>query len=97
MSENDLHRIALAAADKETAAFELDHAELNLKEAVVVALEHGAPPEVIAEVADLEPEEVFDLVQGVEEPTLPTFDALDSPEAQEPAPTVLPHIVQDAS
>ena len=97
MSEDDLHRIAVAAADKEDAAFELDHADLNLKEAVVVALEHGTPPEVIAEVADLEPDEVLDLVQSVVEPTLPTLDDFTSAVAQEPAPTTPPSIVRDAS
>lgn len=97
MSEDDLRRIAVAAADKEAAAFELDHADLNLKEAVVVGLEHGTPPEVIAEVADLDLEEVLDLVQGVEEQTLPTLDVLNSAGTQNQAPTTLPRIVQDAS
>ena len=97
MSEDDLRRIAVAAADKEAAAFELDHADLTLKEAVVVALEHGTPPEVIAEVADLEPEEVIGLVHGVEEPALLSLGELDSAEAQEPAPMTLPSIVQDVS
>ncbi|WP_394253560.1 hypothetical protein [Arthrobacter pityocampae] len=100
MSDDDLHRIAVAAADKEAAVFELDHADLNLKEAVVVALEHGTPPEVIAEVADLEPEEVLDLVQDVEEPTLPTLDALNgfnSAGVQAPPAATPPLIIQDAS
>ncbi|MDQ0734705.1 hypothetical protein [Arthrobacter agilis] len=74
MSEEDVHRLAVAAADKELAAFELDHAEFNLKEAVVVALEHGTPPEVIAQIADLEPEEVLDLIGRAEEPALLTLD-----------------------
>lgn len=98
MSEDDLHRIAVAAADKEAAAFELDHADLNLKEAVVVALEHGTPPEVIAQVADLEPEEVIDLVQDIEEPALLTLDEVDPQRAQEStAPTTTTDLVQDAS
>ena len=98
MSENDLRRIAVAAADKETAVFELDHADLTLKEAVVVALEHGTPPEVVAEVADLDPEEVIDLLHGAEEPALLTVDEVDPLNAQESAaPTTLPPIVQDAS
>lgn len=97
MSEDDLRRIAVAAADKEAAAFELDHADLNLKEAVVVALEHGTPPEVIAEVADLDPEEVIGLVHGAEEPALLDLDDLDSAGARESTPTTLPPMVQDAS
>lgn len=67
MSQEDLRTVAVAAADKETAVFELDHAELTLKEAVVVALEHGTPPEVIAQVADLTPEDVVDFVGGPQE------------------------------
>jgi hypothetical protein len=57
MNEEDLRRIRVAAADKEAAAFELDHAALTLEEAVVAALRHGQPPALIAEAADLpEPE-----------------------------------------
>jgi hypothetical protein len=96
MSEDDLRRIALAAADKEAAEFELDHADLNLKEAVVVALEHGTPPEVVAQVADLEPEEVIDLVHTLEAPALLTLDDLDPASALESAPTALPPIERDA-
>ena len=100
MSEDDLHKIAVAAADKEAAAFELDHADLNLKEAVVVALEHGTPPEVIAQVADLEPEEVIDLVQDIQDiqkPALLTLDEVDPVNPQESAaPTVSSPIAQDA-
>jgi hypothetical protein len=98
MSEDDLHRIAVAAADKEAAAFELDHADLNLKEAVVVALEHGTPPEVIAEVADLEPEEVIDLVHDIQEPALLTVDDVDPVNAQESAaPIMSSPVARDAS
>lgn len=98
MSDNDLRRIAVAAADKEAAAFELDHADLNLKEAVVVALEHGTPPEVIAQVADLEPEEVADLVQVNEEPALLTVDESDPANSPEPVvPAVVSPIVRDVS
>ncbi len=100
MSEDDLRRVAVAAADKEAAAFELDHADLTLKEAVIVALEHGTPPEVIAEVADLEPEDVIDLVHGAEEPALftldETLDQLDAAGTPEPAPITLPPSVRDA-
>ncbi|MFJ6003385.1 hypothetical protein [Arthrobacter sp. NPDC092385] len=85
MSDNDLHRIAVAAADKEAAAFELDHADLNLKEAVVIALEHGTPPEVIAQVADLDPDEVIHLVQTIEEPALLTLDEIDPTPAKDSA------------
>jgi Mg/Co/Ni transporter MgtE len=98
MFEEDLHRIAVAAADKEAAAFELDHADLNLKEAVVVALENGTPPEVIAQIADLEPDEVIDLVHDIEEPALLTLADVDPMNARKPAePTTQAPIVQDAS
>ena len=36
MSDDDLHRIAVAAADKEAAVFELDHADLNLNPLLLV-------------------------------------------------------------
>jgi hypothetical protein len=98
MSTDDLRRIAIAAADKEAAAFELDQADLNLKEAVVVALEHGTPPEVIAEVADLEPEEIIDLVQDVEGPALLTLAEVDPTSTLQPGnTTTLSPIIEDAS
>lgn len=78
MSAEDRHRLAVAAADKEAAAFELDHAELNLQEAIVVALEHGEDPEVIAEVVDLEPEKVLELKGSVDQPPLPSLEDLTS-------------------
>ncbi|AUZ88146.1 hypothetical protein ACX80L_03890 [Arthrobacter sp. MDT1-48-3] len=74
MSAEDRHQLAVAAADKEAAAFELDHAELNLKEAIVVALEHGEDPEVIAEVVDLDPEEILELKESVDQPPLLSLD-----------------------
>ncbi|MHA7179141.1 hypothetical protein ACX80J_03385 [Arthrobacter sp. MDB2-24] len=93
MSAEDRHRLAVAAADKEAAAFELDHAELNLQEAIVVALEHGEDPEVIAEVVDLEPEKVLELKGSVDQPPLPSLEDLTSV-----APDMaLPGSVPDAS
>ncbi|MDQ0734702.1 hypothetical protein [Arthrobacter agilis] len=89
MTEDDLRRIAVAAADKEAAAFELDHADLKLKEAVVVALDHGTPTEVVAQVADLDPEEIIGLVHDIEEPALLTLDEVDPATARESvAPTM---------
>ncbi|MHA7279576.1 hypothetical protein ACX80H_07465 [Arthrobacter sp. MDT2-2] len=93
MSAEDRRRLAVAAADKEVAAFELDHAELNLKEAIVVALEHGEDPEVIAEVVDLEPEEVLELKESVDQPPLPSLEDL-IPAAPD---TTQPGSVPDAS
>jgi hypothetical protein len=61
MNEEDLRRIRIAAADKEAAAFELDHAALTLEEAVVEALRHGEHPALIAEAADLPEPEVVEL------------------------------------
>ncbi|MBG6226243.1 hypothetical protein IWX63_002830 [Arthrobacter sp. CAN_A2] len=88
MSEEDVQRLADTAAHREEVAFELEHAELHLTEAVVVALEHGTPAEAIAEIADLEPEEVLDLVSAPEEPALGAVRDPD-PEAPPapPAPT----------
>lgn len=93
MSAEDRHRLAVAAADKEAAAFELDHAELNLQEAIVVALEHGEDPEVIAEVVDLEPEKVLELKGSADQPPLPSLEDL-FPVAPD---TALPGSVPDAS
>ena len=92
MSAEDRHRLAVAAADKEAAAFELDHAELNLQEAIVVALEHGEDPEVIAEVVDLEPEKVLELKGSVDQPPLPSLENL-TPVAPD---TALPGSISDA-
>lgn len=92
MSQEDIHRLAVAAADKEAAAFELDHAELNLQEAVTVALQHGTDVDLIAEVADLAPEEVLNLASQPEEPALISRDELGMPSsAVSPAP--LPGVV----
>lgn len=78
MSAEDLHRLAIAAAEKETAVFELDHAELNLQEAIVVALEHGEDPEFIAEVVDLEPETILELKGSADQPALLSLDEITS-------------------
>lgn len=90
MSAEDRHRLALAAADKETAAFELDHAELNLQEAITVALRHGEAPKVIAEVTDLEPEEVLQLAGAAEEPALIPLDEIVPPGLQNLEPDAVP-------
>jgi hypothetical protein len=78
MSAEDRHRLAVAAAEKEAAAFELDHAELNLQEAIVVALEHGEDPESIAEVVDLEPEKILELKGSTDQPALISLDDITS-------------------
>jgi hypothetical protein len=61
MNQDDFHRIEVAAADKEAAAFEFDHAALNLEEAVATALSHGEDALLIAEAADLPGSEVLQL------------------------------------
>ncbi|MBG6184088.1 hypothetical protein IWX65_002059 [Arthrobacter sp. CAN_A214] len=66
MNKDDLHRIQVAAADKEAAAFEFDHAALNLEEAVAAALRHGEDAMLIAEAADLPGSEVLQLKGGLE-------------------------------
>lgn len=58
MSKDDLHKIRVAAADKEDVEFELDRAELMLQQAVAEALEHGEEIAVVAEVAELPVEDV---------------------------------------
>ena len=71
MSKDDLHRIRVAAADKEDVEFELDRAELVLQEAVAEALEHGEDISVVAEVAELPVEEVAKLAGQEPDPILP--------------------------
>ncbi len=88
MSQEDIHRLAVAAADKEAAAFELDHAELNLQEAVVVALEHGTDVEIIAEVADLDPEEVLNLAVAPDEPALISRNEVAAAPSADPSATL---------
>jgi hypothetical protein len=66
VTTNDIDRLKLAAASKESAEFELDHAVLHLQEAVSTALRHGEDPMVIAEAADLAPSEVLELIDGPE-------------------------------
>lgn len=65
MTKDDLHKIRVAAADKEDVEFELDRAELVLQEAVTEALNHGEDIKVIAEVAELPVEDVVKLAQDV--------------------------------
>ena len=71
MSNDDLHRIRVAAADKEDVEFELDRAELMLREAVAEALEHGEDIGVVAEVAELPVEDVAKLAGQERDPVLP--------------------------
>ncbi|MDQ0735723.1 hypothetical protein [Arthrobacter agilis] len=61
MTNDDLQKIRVAAADKEDVEFELDRAELVLKEAVTEALSHGEDIEVVAEVAELPVDDVAKL------------------------------------
>jgi hypothetical protein len=71
MSNDDLHRIRVAAADKEDVEFELDRAELMLQQAVAEALEHGEDITVVAEVAELPVEDVAKLAAHEPDPVLP--------------------------
>lgn len=73
MTEDDLQKIRLAAADKEDMEFELDRAELVLQEAVSEALEHGEDIAAVAEVAELPVDDVVRLAeQGTHgDPVLP--------------------------
>ncbi|WP_026549635.1 hypothetical protein [Arthrobacter sp. Br18] len=81
MNQEDLHRIQVAAADKEAAAFEFDHAALNLEEAVAAALRHGEDAMLIAEAADLSGSEVLQLRGGPEgEPEVERMGTLDGSE-----------------
>ncbi|KNC16341.1 hypothetical protein AC792_15230 [Arthrobacter sp. RIT-PI-e] len=58
MTDDDLQKIRVAAADKEDVEFELDRAELVLQEAVAEALHHGEDPAVVAEISELPLEDV---------------------------------------
>jgi hypothetical protein len=71
MSNDDLHRIRVAAADKEDVEFELDRAELMLQQAVAEALEHGEDITVVAEIAELPVDEVAKLAVHEPDPVLP--------------------------
>ncbi|MEG9248995.1 hypothetical protein V6S67_12975 [Arthrobacter sp. Soc17.1.1.1] len=61
MTNDDLQKIRVAAADKEDVEFELDRAELVLQEAVAEALSHGEDVNVVAEVAELPLDDVVKL------------------------------------
>lgn len=61
MTNDDLQKIRVAAADKEDVEFELDRAELVLQEAVAEALVHGEDIAVVAELAELPVEDVAKL------------------------------------
>ncbi|BBE23560.1 hypothetical protein MN0502_24430 [Arthrobacter sp. MN05-02] len=68
MTNGDLQKIRVAAADKEDVEFELDRAELILKEAVTEALSHGEDIEVVAEVAELPLDDVAKLAGRTADP-----------------------------
>ncbi|MHA7217349.1 hypothetical protein ACX80L_00510 [Arthrobacter sp. MDT1-48-3] len=68
MTNGDLQKIRVAAADKEDVEFELDRAELILKEAVTEALSHGEDIEVVAEVAELPLDDVAELARQTAAP-----------------------------
>jgi hypothetical protein len=73
MTNDDLQKIRVAAADKENVEFELDRAELILQEAVAEALSHGEAVEVVAEVAELPVDDVVKLASQdvLPDPALP--------------------------
>ncbi|WP_104166254.1 hypothetical protein [Arthrobacter sp. SX1312] len=58
MTKDHLLRIRVAAADREDVQFELDRAELTLKEAVSDAISHGEDIATVAEVAELPVDDV---------------------------------------
>lgn len=66
---DDLHRIRVAAADKESLEFELDSAALILEEAITVALDDGQDVEVIADAAELPVEKVLDVMESTQPAT----------------------------
>lgn len=69
MTNDDLLKIRVAAADKEDVEFELDRAELILQEAVAQALSHGEDIMVVAEVAELPLDDVIRLAARRVDPT----------------------------
>ncbi len=73
MTNDDLQKIRVAAADKEDVEFELDRAELVLQEAVAEALSHGEDINVVAEVAELPLDDVVKLAaqDATPDPVLP--------------------------
>ncbi|MFJ6001372.1 hypothetical protein [Arthrobacter sp. NPDC092385] len=68
MTNDDLQKIRVAAADKEDVEFELDRAELVLKEAVAEAISHGEDIKVVAEVAELPLDDVVKLAAQETDP-----------------------------
>lgn len=65
--DDDLHRIRVAAADKESLEFELDSANLVLEEAITEAASHGQDILVIAAAAELPVEEIIELVEETDD------------------------------
>lgn len=72
MTNDDLQKIRVAAADKEDVEFELDRAELVLQEAVAEALVHGEDIAVVAELAELPVEDVAKLAAQDSLPRAPS-------------------------
>lgn len=64
MTEDDVRKVRVAAADLESAEFEMDHATLNLESSVAEAVEDGQNVEDIAQAADMEPSEVINTKSG---------------------------------
>lgn len=61
--DDDLRRIRVAAADKESIEFELDSVTLVLEEAITEAVDHGQDVTEVAVVAELPVTEVMDIVE----------------------------------
>lgn len=68
---DDLQRIRFAAATKESAEFKLDHAKLDLEQAIIEAADHGQDPAVIADVAEVSLGEVIDFIETLNQPPVP--------------------------
>lgn len=64
---DDLHRIRVAAADKESLEFELDSASLVLEEAITEAARHGQNVIIIAAAAELPVQEIIELVEETDD------------------------------
>ncbi len=67
--DDDLRRIRVAAADKESIEFELDSATLVLEEAITEAIDHGQDLSDVAATAELPVEKVIDIVEHAATPT----------------------------
>lgn len=65
---DDLHRIRVAAAVKESLEFELDSAALVLEEAITDAVDHGQDLDVVADAAEVPVEDVQDVLRSAQRP-----------------------------